>query len=56
VRGNAPEPEQFFRQFARQIGLLLGTNHIGIFDDEEKARIEELQRDKYMQRSWNYRM
>jgi lipoate-protein ligase A len=56
TRGNAPESEQFFRQFARQIGLLLGTNHIGIFSDEEKAKIEELQRDKYVQRSWNYRM
>ncbi|WP_298648053.1 lipoate--protein ligase family protein [uncultured Proteiniphilum sp.] len=56
TRGSSPEPEQFFRQFARQMGLLLGTNHVGTFCDEEKGRIEELRRDKYAQRSWNYRM
>ena len=56
TQGSGPEPEQFFRQFARQMGLLLETNYMGTFGDEEKERIEELQRDKYVQRSWNYRM
>ncbi|MDR2816328.1 MAG: lipoate--protein ligase family protein [Proteiniphilum sp.] len=56
IQGSSPEPEQFFRQFARQIGLLLGAEHTGTFSDKEKEMIEELQRDKYVQRSWNYRM
>lgn len=56
TRVSSPEPEQFFRQFARQIGLFLGTDHIGTFGDEDNERIEDLQRDKYVQRSWNYRM
>lgn len=55
-RGDNIEPQQFFLQFARQIGVLLGTDHIGVFSDEEKQKIEELQRDKYVQRSWNYRL
>ncbi|SFL14879.1 lipoate--protein ligase family protein [Proteiniphilum acetatigenes] len=56
IKGINPEPEQFFRQFARQIGLILGTNHIGTFGNHDKEEIEKLQRDKYVQRSWNYRM
>jgi len=55
-RGDNPEPQQFFLQFARQIGVLLETDYIGAFSDEETQKIEELQRDKYTQRSWNYRM
>ena len=56
TKGESPEPEQFFRQFARQIGLLLGTNHIDVFSRQEKEEIEVSQRDKYTQRSWNYRI
>lgn len=51
-----PEPAQFFRQFARQMGLLFGREYIYTFEDDEIAKIEELRRDKYAQRSWNYRM
>lgn len=48
--------EDFIQQFALRIGLLLGTDHTVAFGGEEKRRIEELQKDKYVQRSWNYRM
>lgn len=56
TKGESPEPEQFFRQFARQIGLLLGTDHIDVFSSQEKEEIEVSQREKYTQRSWNYRI
>lgn len=52
----SPDSEQFFRQFTLQIGLLLGRDYIDIFSDHEIEKIEELRRDKYSQRSWNYRM
>lgn len=56
TEGRSPEPELFFQQFTRQIGLLLGTDLIATFCNEERETIEELRKDKYTQRSWNYRM
>lgn len=52
----SPEPELFFQQFARQMGLLLGREHVIVFDNREIEKIDELRRDKYARRSWNYRM
>ncbi|MEA4917894.1 lipoate--protein ligase family protein [Proteiniphilum sp.] len=54
--GSSLETEHFIQQFASQIILLLGVDHTDTFSDEEKRRIGELQRDKYVQRSWNYRL
>lgn len=56
MKGISPEPEQFFRQFVQQVGLVLGTGNIDSFGSREKEEIEVLQRDKYIQRMWNYRM
>ncbi|SCD20965.1 Lipoate-protein ligase A [Proteiniphilum saccharofermentans] len=56
MKGISPEPEQFFRQFVQQVGLVLGTGNIDSFGSREKEKIEVLQRDKYIQRMWNYRM
>jgi len=56
MKGISPEPEQFFRQFAQQMGLVLGVGHIDSFKSHEKEEIETLQREKYIQRNWNYRM
>lgn len=56
VKGEAPEPKSFFLQFAREIGLLLGTNQVGIFEELDRTEIEKLQRSKYVQRDWNYRL
>ncbi|SEA18592.1 lipoate-protein ligase A [Porphyromonadaceae bacterium KH3R12] len=56
MKGISPEPEQFFRQFVQQVGLVLGTGNIDSFGSHEKEEIEVLQRDKYIQRMWNYRM
>lgn len=53
---NDPEPQIFFRQFAWQMGLLLGREHVVAFGDHEITEIDELRRGKYAQRSWNYRM
>lgn len=54
--GVTVEPEQFFQQFARQMAQQLGVKEIGAFQEEEIAEIEELQKNKYTQRDWNYRM
>lgn len=53
---HSPEPELFFRQLARQMGVLLGSEHIAAFGEHEIEKIEDLRRDKYAQRNWNYRM
>ena len=55
-RGEGFESAQFFLQFALQMGLVMGTDHIGSFEAHEEEGIRKLQGDKYIQRDWNYRM
>lgn len=55
-QGLSPEPEQFFRLFARQIGWMLGVVNVHTFSEEEKERIEALRKEKYVRRDWNYRL
>ena len=56
MKGINPEPEHFFRQFVQLMALVLERDHIDSFGSREKVGLETLQKEKYRQRSWNYRM
>lgn len=55
-KGVNMESTLFFHLFAQQIATLLGCNHVGSFSDQDIENIMAIQRDKYMQRTWNYRL
>lgn len=55
-RYNAPETNLFFALFTRELRVYYGIEAVTVFLKEEVAQIEELQKSKYTQRSWNYRM
>ena len=54
--GETPETAGFFDLFTRELVSYFSVNDPTFFRDEEIAEIEELQRSKYTQCSWNYRM
>lgn len=53
--GIAPEVEPFFQQWISQMALLLAAEEVRTFRGDEVPRIEELQKEKYTRRDWNYR-
>lgn len=55
-KGDSPGPESFFSMFSELITSILDGDHVDSFDEEEILDIEVLQREKYVQRSWNYRL
>lgn len=55
-RDNTPATNIFFDLFTREMAAYYGLKELSVFLKKELALIEELQKNKYTQRSWNYRM
>ncbi|MBK5195477.1 MAG: lipoate--protein ligase family protein [Proteiniphilum sp.] len=55
-RYNAPATNIFFDLFTRELVAYYGLNDPVFLRDTEIAEIRELKKNKYTQRSWNYRM
>lgn len=53
--GTAPEVEPFFHQWIDEMARLLAVAEVRTFRGDEATRIEELQKEKYTRRDWNYR-
>jgi lipoate-protein ligase A len=53
---DAPDTPLFFDLFTRELLTLLGSEELTVLHPAEIAAIAALQRSKYIQRSWNYRM
>lgn len=53
--GTAPATEPFFRQWIDHMAKILDSKEIRGFEDHEEVSIENLQKDKYTRRDWNYR-
>lgn len=51
-----PDPAHFFEWFTHQMLLTLGVAQVTHMEESILAEIGKLQREKYSQRSWNYRM
>jgi lipoate-protein ligase A len=56
MSGDAPDTQLFFDLFSRELLLLFGSEELTVLHPAEIAEITELQKNKYIQRSWNYRM
>ena len=56
MNGDAPDTQLFFELFSHELLTLLGSEELTVLHPAEIAEIESLQKEKYIQRSWNYRM
>ncbi len=56
MSGDAPDTQRFFDLFIRELLTLLGSEELTVLHPAEIEEIVALQKSKYIQRSWNYRM
>ncbi len=56
TRGEAPDRRIFFNDFSSELLSLVGSKELTVLPPSEIVNIEALQKSKYIQRSWNYRM
>jgi lipoate-protein ligase A len=54
--GSAPKPSVFFATLTSRLLTHYGLKEVTLLKSEEISKIEELQRNKYTQREWDYRM